>query len=227
MIPLRDSARTRKFPIVNISLIVLTVATFIYQETLSQEQLANLFFQYGLIPDRFLKANLLFYPGEIIPLFSSVFLHGGWLHLLGNMLYLRVFGDNIEERLGHGNYLLFYLAMGAVAGIAHTLANPLSPVPTVGASGAVAGILGAYFISFPHARVLTLIPIGFFITTAHLPAFLYLLFWFLLQIINAFMEAGMGAETVAWWAHIGGFGVGALFALIFPSFRSPNRERSW
>jgi membrane associated rhomboid family serine protease len=138
-----------------------------------------------------------------------MFLHGGWFHLLGNMLYLWVFGDNVEDRIGHGGYLLFYLAAGAAGSLSHIAANPQSAVPTIGASGAIAGILGAYFIFFPRAKVLTLIPIGIFITTAYLPAYLFLVLWFFLQVFNAFLSGlSTATETVAWWAHIGGFVLG-------------------
>jgi membrane associated rhomboid family serine protease len=149
-----------------------------------------------------------------MPLLTSTFLHGGLLHLLGNMLYLWVFGDNVEDRLGHGGYLLFYLAAGAAGSIAHIISNPQSTIPTIGASGAIAGILGAYLLFFPRARVLTLIPIGFFITTAYVPAPLFLFIWFILQVINvSFAGLTAGAQTVAWWAHIGGFVFGFIFVL--------------
>ena len=157
MIPLGDSIRPQKRPYINILFIVLNIVIFVYQLGLTKVELIEFIYRYGVIPEKF----LLFQGLNWFPLVSSTFLHGGWLHLLGNMLYLWVFGDNIEDRLGHAGYFVFYLAAGAVSGLAHIIANPLSAVPTVGASGAVAGVLGAYFILFPHARVLTLIPVGF------------------------------------------------------------------
>jgi membrane associated rhomboid family serine protease len=210
MIPLRDSVRPKKYPYINILLISLNIAAFIYQLSLTEAELMGLFYRYGIIPEKF----LLLQGASWFPLMSSMFLHGGWFHLLGNMLYLWVFGDNVEDRLGHWGYLLFYLAAGVTSGLTHIFTNPQSAIPTIGASGAVAGILGAYFILFPRARVLTLIPIGFLITTAHLPAVLFLFLWFVMQIFNALL-AGMTAatQTVAWWAHIGGFVLGFLVGM--------------
>lgn len=210
MIPLRDSVRPKKYPYINILLISLNIAAFIYQLSLTEAELMGLFYRYGIIPEKF----LLLQGASWFPLMSSMFLHGGWFHLLGNMLYLWVFGDNVEDRLGHWGYLLFYLAAGVTSGLTHIFTNPQSAIPTIGASGAVAGILGAYFVLFPRARVLTLIPIGFLITTAHLPAVLFLFLWFVMQIFNALL-AGMTAatQTVAWWAHIGGFVLGFLVGM--------------
>lgn len=207
MIPLRDSIRPQKYPYVNILLIFLNIAIFIYQLSLTETALMDFFYRYGVIPEKF----LLLQGNDWFPLLSSMFLHGGWFHLLGNMLYLWVFGDNIEDRLGHSGYLFFYLVAGIAASLSHIIANPQSPIPTIGASGAVAGVLGAYFILFPRSKVLTLIPIGFFITTAHLPAVLFLFLWFFLQLFNA-LVTGVTAATqmVAWWAHIGGFVLGIL-----------------
>ncbi|RJX26113.1 MAG: rhomboid family intramembrane serine protease [Dethiobacter sp.] len=207
MIPLRDSIRPQKYPYVNILLIFLNIAIFIYQLSLTETALMEFFYRYGVIPEKF----LLLQGNDWFPLLSSMFLHGGWFHLLGNMLYLWVFGDNIEDRLGHSGYLFFYLVAGIAASLSHIIANPQSPIPTIGASGAVAGVLGAYFILFPRSKVLTLIPIGFFITTAHLPAVLFLFLWFFLQLFNA-LVTGVTAATqmVAWWAHIGGFVLGIL-----------------
>lgn len=210
MIPLRDSLRPLRYPYVNILLIFINIVLFIYQSNLGSEKLLELFLHYGVIPYNYLA--LQGYP--VLPLFTSAFLHGGWLHLLGNMLYLWVFGDNVEDRMGHLNYLLFYLLTGLVANLAHIAANPQSAVPTIGASGAVAGILGAYFILFPRARVLTLIPLGFFLTTARLPAVLFLFLWFFMQLFNALFAATTNAQMVAWWAHIGGFLAGILGGLI-------------
>ena len=216
MIPLKDSVRPRRASYVNISLIVLNILVFMYMAGLTQDELSRLVYQGGVVPREFIS---LMRQGGIsaetwLPLVTSTFLHGGWLHLLGNMLYLWVFGDNVEDRLGHGGYLLFYLAAGAAGSLAHIASNPGSAVPTIGASGAIAGVLGAYLLFFPQARVLTLIPIGFFITTARIPAALFLFIWFAMQLINASL-AGLaaGAQTVAWWAHIGGFVFGFIISL--------------
>jgi membrane associated rhomboid family serine protease len=216
MIPLRDSVRPRRFPYINISLILLNILIFIYGLGLTQTELIQLYYQRGIVPHQFVSSLL--QGGTLgetwLPFLTSTFLHGGWFHLLGNMLYLWVFGDNVEDRLGRAGYLLFYLAAGAAGSIAHIAANPQSGIPTIGASGAIAGVLGAYLVFFPRARVLTLIPIVFFITTAHVPATLFLFIWFILQLVNAsFAGLAAGAQTVAWWAHIGGFVLGFVFAV--------------
>lgn len=221
MLPLKDSVRPRRTPYVNILLILINMAVFIYGLSLTQGELMQLYHEGGVVPRQFIAS---LQPGVPItavltPLFTSIFLHGGLLHLLGNMLYLWVFGDNVEDRLGHGGYFLFYLAAGAAGSLAHVLSNPQSDIPTIGASGAIAGVLGAYLLLFPRARVLTLIPIGFFITTAQLPAALFLFIWFLLQVVNVtFTGVSAGAQTVAWWAHIGGFLFGFVF-IIFSALR--------
>lgn len=152
----------------------------------------------------------------LLTLFTSVFLHGSWGHLLGNMLYLWVFGDNIEDRLGHGRYLLFYLLCAFLANIAHVVANPTSTVPTIGASGAVAGVLGGYILSFPRARVLTLVPIGFIIPAIRIPAWAYLGFWFLAQLASGLAPLWVQdlTQNVAFWAHINGFLSGIALAQI-------------
>ncbi|MEW5919814.1 MAG: rhomboid family intramembrane serine protease [Bacillota bacterium] len=216
MIPLKDSVRPRRTPYVNISLIIINILIFVYTLGLSQSELIQLFYLRGVIPRQFVLSLLQDRTLEQtwLPLFTSTFLHGGWLHLLGNMLYLWVFGDNVEDRLGHGGYLLFYLAAGVAGSFAHISGNTQSAIPTIGASGAIAGVLGVYLLFFPRARVLTLIPIGFFLTTARLPATLFLFIWFILQLLNASL-AGLtaGAQTVAWWAHIGGFIFGFIIGL--------------
>jgi membrane associated rhomboid family serine protease len=224
MIPIRDTAPRHRFPAVNIALIVLNILIFFYQQMLPPEQLYSFIFTYGTVPAN-LTGSLLgilkpgFSSGALlaasIPLITANFLHGGWLHLLGNMLYLWIFGDNIEGRLGHLKYLLLYLFMGAASQLFHIFSSPFSTTPLVGASGAIAGVLGAYFILFPHARILTLVPLGFFITFVHLPAVIFLGFWFILQLFNASLQGvAMGAQAVAWWAHIGGFLVGAGIGLL-------------
>ncbi len=215
MIPLKDSTRSQKFPYVNIILIIITIAVFIYQLDLGQKEQAELFFIYGVIPRKFLFLLQTPWKTELwIPLFSSIFLHGGWFHLLGNMLYLWVFGDNVEGKIGHFPYLLFYLAAGAAGGLFHILLNLQSTIPTIGASGAIAGILGAYLILVPRSRVLTLIPIGFFLTTVEVPGTMFLFLWFFLQVVNAFVLISPGAQAVAWGAHIGGFIFGLIIGIV-------------
>lgn len=234
MIPLKDNIRRRKFPLVNIALIIANFWAFFCQIRLPPEEAYRFVYLYGLIPRDFLQNILLssngvqnlvgLVPGTFVSLFTAIFLHGGWLHLLGNMLYLWVFGDNVEERLGSWRYLVIYLLMGAGGNLAHILFNPHSTVPVIGASGAIAGVLGIYFLVFPRARVLTLLPLGFFITFVHVPAVLFLALWFLLQLFNALMAQNMAleAQQVAWWAHVGGFLMGMVIGAIA---RSRNRVR--
>jgi membrane associated rhomboid family serine protease len=163
----------------------------------------------------------------VFPFFTSIFLHGGWLHLLGNMLYLYIFGDNVESALGHFRYLIFYLFCGVAASLVHILFNLGSDIPTVGASGAIAGILGAYFLLFPRAKVVTLLPIFVFIQIVEVPALLFLGLWFLIQFLSGSMTLGSGAAAagVAWWAHIGGFAVGACYTLLRFRMIRERREK--
>lgn len=221
MIPLRDTAPRYRFPIVNIGLIILNVLVFFHQQTLSPEQLYQFVYRYGSVPvnltaglfDPALSASTLL--EAVVPLFTANFLHGGWLHLIGNMLYLWIFGDNIEGTLGHLKYLVVYLLMGAASIFFHIVSDPLSTTPLVGASGAIAGVLGAYFILYPRSRILTLVPLGFFITFVHLPAVIFLGLWFLLQLFNASLQGSAAAvQSVAWWAHIGGFIIGIVVGII-------------
>jgi len=224
MIPLRDTIPTRRFPVVNTAVIVLNVLVFLFESVLTSDQLDQAIWLGGLIPAYFWQGGGL---GRWYPLLTSMFMHGGWLHLISNMLALYIFGDNVEDRLGHLRYLLFYLASGLAAGGAHLVANSGSPIPTIGASGAIAGVLGAYMVLYPRARVLTIIPVFYIIRVVEVPAFIYLGFWFISQLFNGFLAlaaaAGvMQAGGVAWWAHIGGFVFGlAIVRLISPRRRLP------
>ncbi len=221
MIPLRDSTRSRRFPYVNVALIALNILVFFKEITLAEPELNRFFYAYGVIPakvEALLSAGAPLLP-LVLPFITAMFLHGNWLHIIGNMLYLWVFGDNIEDRLGHLPYLVFYLLVGMLGSIAHIIANPGSQVPIIGASGAIAGVLGAYFLTFPHARILTLVPLFFFITIIEVPALFFLLFWFIIQLLNGFSAAGLNANPVAWWAHVGGFLAGAALIKFFPDTR--------
>lgn len=215
MIPLKDSPKTRRFPFVNVALIALNIFVFFRQLALTDVQLQAFVFSHGLIPARLLAA---FAEGHLAvaaaPLLAYQFMHGGWLHIGSNMLYLWVFGDNIEDRLGHAKYLLFYLAMGILSGLAQVAFDPGSRVPIIGASGAVAGVLGAYLVSCPRARVLALIPIFVIFTLAELPAVVFLGFWFLLQLFQGIATIGVDVN-IAWWAHIGGFVAGMVLVNLF------------
>jgi Uncharacterized membrane protein (homolog of Drosophila rhomboid) len=178
--------------------------------------LNSFFMTYGVVP-----VHVYSWPGSdepfsalLQPLFTSMFLHAGWLHLIGNMWYLWIFGDNVEDRLGHIRYLVFYFACGVGAGVVHILLNPNSTVPSVGASGAIAGVLGAYLVSYPFARILTLVPIFFFFQVIEIPALIVLGLWFVMQFFYG--TASLTATTsaagggVAWWAHVGGFVIGII-----------------
>ena len=215
VLPIRDNIRSRGRPVMTYLILLTNVVVFLYQLSLPWEQLLELFTVYGIVPARIESPLILLFPSEwgvLVSLFTSQFLHGGVLHLGGNMLYLWIFGDNVECSMGSLRFLLFYLLTGAIGGLGHVLANPESLIPTIGASGAIAGILGAYFVSFPQARVLALVPLGFFLTALEIPAPIFLLVWFLLQLLSGVAGLG-GVETVAWWAHIGGF-IGGM-VLIF------------
>ena len=225
MIPIRDTIPSRTAPIVTVALIILNVIVFLHEAALGP-YLERFVMAYGLIP-----ARLVYWDGDpldparFLPLVTSMFWHGGWLHLLGNMLYLWIFGDNVEDKLGHFRYLLFYLAAGVAASLTQVALNPGSTLPTVGASGAIAGVLGAYIISFPRARVVTFVPLFFLPWIVQIPAFVYLAFWFLMQVLSGLAEMGLPAQNgggVAWWAHIGGFIAGIVLVKLMEPARRPR-----
>ena len=211
---------------INIILVVVNVLVFFWEISLGQ-QIEPVLFNVAFVPARFW-----YLPGALLPniitMFVSMFLHGGWLHLGGNMLYLWIFGDNVEDRLGHARYLFFYLTCGLLATLAHAMMNPESRVPSIGASGAIAGVLGAYIVLFPKQRVTTLIPIFIFITVREVPAVLLLGFWIVVQLFfgAASMNAGnlQSAGGVAYFAHIGGFVAGMLLVMLLGGLR--RRERA-
>jgi membrane associated rhomboid family serine protease len=219
MIPLRDTIRAKNHPVVNNTIIGINVVIFIFQLSLGAG-LDRFIYIYGLVPARYSIPQISAYFTSFHQLFSFIsfmFLHGGFWHLLGNMWSLYIFGDNVEDRLGHLRYLIFYIICGVASGVSHLLLNSNSNVPTIGASGAIAGVMGAYFILHPRAKILTLIPIFFIPYFLEIPAYFFLGFWFLLQFINAAVSAGQ-AGGVAWWAHIGGFVFGFIFLKIFLAF---------
>jgi membrane associated rhomboid family serine protease len=233
MIPLRDSTRSDTYPFVTKAIIMLNLIAFLWELSLGR-MLPEAFLQYALIPARYAHpqaAAEVFgpfpnWPAALLPFLTSMFLHGGWLHLIGNMWMLWIFGDNLEDRLGHGRYLVFYLAGGLAAGLVHVFTNHASGVPTLGASGAIAAVMGGYFRFFPRARIEAIIPPFFFGPTLVLPAVVFLGFWFLLQFFNGALSLGAGQRGfggVAWWAHIGGFVFGLLACgMIRP--RRPSRS---
>ena len=215
MFPLYDDNPTRITPYFTYGLIGMNVLVFLHEINLSNLQLEQFFQLYAVIPQE-LTIN---WSREWTTLFTSQFLHGGWWHLISNMVYLWVFGNNIEDRLGHFKYLLFYLTCGAIAALCQWFIGMYSAVPSLGASGAISGVLGAYLIWFPQARITTLIFLGFFITTINVPALVIIGIFFVQNLISGFASlqaaAKMSVETggVAYWAHLGGFVVGSIFAL--------------
>lgn len=212
MFPLYDTVRSRKFPIVNWTLIILCGLAFYYEWQLTEADLNRFIHTWGLIPSR-LSAD----PADAwVTVFSSMFLHGGWFHLLSNMWILVIFGDNIEERFGSASYLIFYLLSGVAAALLEVYISPASNIPTIGASGAIAGVLGAYLIQYPKARVASLVPILFIFTIVELPAVVFLGFWFVLQLFSGWLALqGADVSGIAWWAHIGGFVFGMLTSFLF------------
>jgi membrane associated rhomboid family serine protease len=228
MIPIRDDTPSSRFPAVTLGIIAVNVLIFL-RELGAGRSLDNLLVIYAIIPVRYTDpevAQLFTVPQQVFALFSSMFLHGGWIHLLGNMWILWIFGDNVEDRLGRGRYLAFYLACGVAAALLHIYTNSGSPVPTIGASGAIAGVMGAYFRFFPHARVQTIIPPFVFGPVFVLPAVLFLGWWFLLQFFNGALSLGArgpGFSGVAWWAHVGGFVFGFAVCLLAVRSRVPPR----
>ena len=220
MIPFRDNIPSRSFPFITISLIIVNILVFLYELTLGRA-LEPFMMEYGVVP-----AAVYAWPQShapllaiAVPFLTSMFLHAGWLHVIGNMWYLWIFGDNVEDRLGHFTFLIFYLLCGLGAGIVHTILNANTVIPSVGASGAIAGVLGAYLVSYPFARVLTLVPIFVFIQVIEIPALIVLGFWFLMQFLNGTASLAMTSASeggVAWWAHVGGFVIGMMLVGLFP-----------
>jgi len=224
MIPIRDEIPTRRVPLINYALIAVNILVFIFQSTITSGS-QEIVYQFALIPAHFTSGLSL---GDFTDIFTSMFMHAGLAHIGGNMLYLWIFGDNVEDRMGRGGYLLFYLIGGIVASLAHIATNPASQTPTVGASGAIAAVLGAYLVLYPQSRVLTLIPLGFFIRLSMLPAAIVLGIWFLLQFFQGVLTLG-GPDVggVAFWAHIGGFVAGVVLAKLFAKPKQRESLHYW
>ncbi|MFH0995257.1 MAG: rhomboid family intramembrane serine protease [Pseudomonadota bacterium] len=216
MIPLRDTLSSKNYPVANTAIIGLNVLVYLIQMA-QGGRTEQFIYIYGLVPARYSVPHIASYFStvqQLFSLFSFMFLHGGFWHLLGNMWSLYIFGDNIEDRLGSLRYLLFYLLCGLTSGLSHLLLNLNSNVPTIGASGAIAGVMGAYFLLFPKSRILTLIPILFIPFFIEIPAYFFLGIWFLLQFLSAAGSYG-SAGGIAWWAHIGGFISGMILLKLF------------
>lgn len=230
MFPLRDTIPSRRTPVVTIALIAVNLAAFAYELGLDPGEIERLFLHYGIVPARYANPELSQHFGlldQLVPFVTSLFLHGGFLHVLGNLWMLWIFGDNVEDWFGRARFLVFYVFCGVAAGLMHLAFHWGSPVPTIGASGAIAGVMGAYFLLYPQARIKTLVPIFFFITFLELPAWVFLGFWFLLQFVSAAATSG-GAAGIAWWAHVGGFVAGAavVFLLGGAKPRRPQGKRA-
>jgi membrane associated rhomboid family serine protease len=215
MFPLYDTARTRKFPLVNLTLIVVNILAFLYELNMGPNALEGFISTWGLIPARLMSDP----NSNWNTIYSSMFLHGGWFHIINNMWVLFIFGDNVEARMGKMKYVIFYLLSGTAAGLLQTYILPSSQVPMIGASGAVAGVLGAYLVLFPRSRVASLVPIFFIFTIIEIPAFIYLIFWFVSQLYSGWLSIGSTGSGIAWWAHIGGFTFGLIMSFFFASRR--------
>jgi membrane associated rhomboid family serine protease len=219
MIPIRNTIPSRNYPVVNNSMIVINIIVYLV-ELAQGAGFDRFIYIYGLVPARYSVPEIssFFSPGQqLFSFFSFMFLHGGFWHLLSNMWSLYIFGDNVEDRLGSFHYLFFYLLCGVASGLVHMFLNLHINVPTIGASGAIAGVMGAYFILYPNSKILTLIPILFIPWFIEIPAFFFLGFWFVLQLMNAAGSSG-NAGGIAWWAHIGGFLVGVILLKVFLTY---------
>lgn len=231
MIPIRDRNPSGTFPYVTIGIIVVNIFIFLYELSLGPD-LGVFLHQYGVVPAKityYYRTSDLTLIDTFFPFLSSTFLHGGFIHLIGNMWFLWIFGDNIEDKLGHVKYFVFYILCGIIASSAHVFFNSQSENPCIGASGAIAAVLGAYMVTFPRARVVTIVPIFFFLQIIELPAVVVLGFWILIQFFSGAVSltASTSGGSIAWWAHVGGFTSGIiLFYIICILFvRKPMRRR--
>ena len=224
MIPLKDDNPTSITPVVVYALIALNIAVFFHQMSLSRPQLESFFQLYAVVPQE-LSSSLAGTPldqpvSEVTTLVTSQFLHGGIMHIAFNMLFLWTFGNNIEDRLGHLKFLIFYLVCGVLAALTHWFFDMGSTIPTVGASGAIAGVMGAYILRYPKAKIVTLLPLGIIFTTIRIPAYFFLGFWFVQQAISSVLSLGVSSEGgVAYWAHAGGFVFGAILGPVMGLLR--------
>ncbi len=221
MIPLKDTIPSRHLPIMTWLLIILNFVIFVYQLRLGSNGYIRLIEYFGLIP-AYYRTGLTDIT-NIFPFISYIFLHSGWLHVVGNMWALWLFGDNVEDKMGSFRFLVFYIIMGVIAGMVHVFSDPSSTIPTIGGSGAIAGVMGAYFVMYPGARIVTLIPLFFIPLFFEIPAVIYLGFWLFSQVYSVIINHNSGTvSNIAWFAHIGGFLAGALFHRLF---FQPYRER--
>jgi membrane associated rhomboid family serine protease len=215
--PLRDINPSRRAPAMTLMLIAVNVAVFLLELSLPPEELTAAMNIYGIVPARYFGAAPPAGPVHLLPLplLTSMFLHAGWIHLISNLWILWIFGDNVEDRLGHLRFLVFYLGSGLAAGVVHLFTNMDSSLPTIGASGAIAGVMGAYFLLFPRARVLAVIPIFFWPFFVEVPAIVFMGFWFAGQFLSGLLSFGQTGGGIAWWAHVGGFVAGVVLCPVF------------
>jgi membrane associated rhomboid family serine protease len=229
MLPIRDTVPSRSTPVVTWGIILANTVVFIFELMLPEPALQAFFYYFGIVPARYTHPTWAVWMGlpvdDYWPFLTSMFLHGGWMHIIGNMWTLWIFGDNVEDRLGPLRYIIFYLLCGLAAGVVHLLTNPTSTIPTIGASGAIAGVLGAYFILYPTARVIALFPVFFIPFFFQLPAVTYLGLWALSQIFSGVLALGMPEDAggVAWWAHVGGFVAGIVLLPVFLKRKGARR----
>ncbi|MGO9014792.1 MAG: rhomboid family intramembrane serine protease [Dissulfurispiraceae bacterium] len=224
MIPIRDTVPNRTFPSTTCMLIILCGIVFLFETTLPQEQLENFTYYFGIVPVEYSKGHRHGLPlVHYLSFLTTMFLHGGWLHILGNMWFLKIFGSKVEDNMGHGRFLVFYLIVGVLASMFYIHFSPQSSMPVIGASGAIAGVMGAYYVLFPRARILTFIPIFIIPWFIELPSLIFLGWWFLLQLFAGTVTQVLpsSGEGVAWWGHIGGFIAGALLVTFF---KKPSRQ---
>jgi membrane associated rhomboid family serine protease len=229
MIPLKDLTPRRSFPVITLLLIVANVLVFFYQISLPPKAADALVMTYGLVPARIQYAlagtHHVTFAQAFVPLFTCMFLHGGWMHIIGNMLFLWIFGGNVEDRFGAFPYLLFYIVCGLGSGISQVLFSWGSKIPSIGASGAISGVLGAYVVFFPSSRILTLVPLFIIFFLARIPAVIFIGLWFVVQFLSGLGSLNsVNTGGVAWWAHVGGFAIGAVIAL---ATKLETRARSY
>lgn len=224
MFPISDNIPSRRTPIVTYTLIFINCIVFFIELSLPSNLTYRIFYTFGIVPARYTNLDWAYIAGFpvgfiwlIMPLITSMFLHGSWLHIISNMWFLWIFADNVEDRLGHVRFAIFYLLCGIAAGVAHIIINPTSTIPAIGASGAISGVLGAYFVFFPMAMIIVLIPVVFWPIFIPLPAFIYITTWFLIQFLSGTVSLIIpyNISAIAWWAHIGGFIAGGLFSRVF------------
>ncbi len=223
MFPYKDDNPSHTFPFVTITIIVLNIVVFVFQ-VLSGTDSRQIVYAYGAIPYNIITMQATQPIHPALTLFTSMFMHGGLFHIFGNMLYLWIFGNNIEDRLGHIRFILFYLFCGIIAAVSHALNTPSSTVPMIGASGAISGVLGAYLLLFPYARIHTIIFLGFFVQTIRVPALIVIGFWAIIQVVSGLTSQGIQSQGgVAWFAHVGGFVAGLVTVKLW----QPGRSKRW